>query len=47
MIKRAAQGTLGSTQTRKVLAPAGPASGFIAMKKGHKARSEKRGYRTF
>ena len=40
MIKRPAQGITGTTQTRKMLAPAGPASGRIATGKGHQARSQ-------
>ena len=41
-----AQGRTETPQTRKMLAPTGPASGRIAMKKGHQARSLKRRCRT-
>ena len=47
MIKRPAQGRTGTPQTRKMLAPVGPAFGPIDTHEGHQARSEKRGSRSF
>ena len=41
-----AQGRTETPQTRKMLAPTGPARGRIAIKKGHQTRSKKPRYRT-
>ena len=42
-----AEGRTETPQTRKMPAPTGPASGRIAVKKGHQARSKKPTRRTF
>ena len=47
MIKRPAQGRTGTPQTRKMLAPAGPAFGPIDTHEGHQERSEMRESRAF
>ena len=47
MINGLAEGRTETPQTRKTLAPAGPASGRIAMRKGHQSRSKKPRCRTF
>ena len=47
VIKRPAQGRSGTSQIRKVLAPAGLAFGPTDAHEGHQARSEKRESRSF
>ena len=47
LIKRPAQGRTGTPQTRKTPAPTEPASGRIAVKKGHQTSSKKPRRRTF
>ena len=47
LISSRAEGRTETPQTRKMPAPTGPASGRIAVKKGHQARSKKPTRRTF
>ena len=47
VISSLAEGRTETPQTRKMLAPTGPASGRIAVKKGHQERSKKPTRRTF
>ena len=47
MISGLAEGRTETPQTRNMLAPTGPVSGRIAIKKGHQVRSKKPRRRTF